>query len=87
MHLERRGVRIRVNYFSRCGQLLVLFFVSEHSRGRTVGMSFPRPSGGLRCKFDVEWKLIECEQFEVIPGLGSEGSLPELGHSGLAAAE
>jgi hypothetical protein len=39
----------------------------------------------LRCKFEVEWKLVECEQFEVIPRLGSERSLPELGHSGLAA--
>jgi hypothetical protein len=41
----------------------------------------------LRCKFKVEWKLVECEQFEVIPRLGSERSLPEFGHSGLAAAE
>jgi hypothetical protein len=34
-----------------------------------------------------EWRLVECAQFEVIPRLGSERSLPELGHSGLAAAE
>jgi hypothetical protein len=42
---------------------------------------------GLRCKFKVEWKVVECEQFEVIPRLGSERSLPEFGHSGRAAAE
>jgi hypothetical protein len=44
-------------------------------------------SFGLRCKVDLEWKLIECEQSEVILRLGSEDSLPELGQSGLAAAE
>jgi hypothetical protein len=41
----------------------------------------------LRCKFKVEWKLVECEQFEVTARLGSQRSLPELRHSGLAAAE
>ncbi len=41
----------------------------------------------LWCKFTVEWKLVECEPLEVISRLGGERSLPELGHSGLAAAE
>ena len=31
--------------------------------------------------------MVEREQFEVIPRLGGERSLPELWHSGLAAAE
>jgi hypothetical protein len=38
-----------------------------------------------RCNH-VEWKSIEREQFEAIPRLGSERSLPEFGHD-FAAAE
>jgi transposase-like protein len=41
----------------------------------------------LRCKFKIEWQLVECEQLEVISRLGGERSLPELGHSGFAAAK
>jgi hypothetical protein len=82
--------RLYLNGLPKYAQKVTAADLSDFIRGEAGlqhGIDDDIVETGLRCKFKIEWQLVECEQLEVISRLGGERSLPELGHSGFAAAK